>query len=205
MMQHRMTCLPTAAMPKLQSSSLVLLLLLLQLLFEWNASFALQSPNSAVNAVSSPIPVLVSGASGKTGKLVFSLLLKDARFTPKALVRSPKSAKKLQKAVPNAGLDQIIICDVTKLATSDDAPGLPMVSGLEGCQAMVICTSAVPTISKISLIKAFLKIPWNLIRGKKAIDFRSFRFVWQNGQYPELVDYQGQVAVPWVVPIPTTF
>ena len=58
----------------------------------------------------------------------------------------------------------------------------------------MICTSAVPIISKLSLVRAFLKIPFNLIRGKKAIDFRSFRFIWQGGQYPELVDYNGQVA-----------
>jgi uncharacterized protein YbjT (DUF2867 family) len=173
--------------------------LILLLVVQRDASFALQSPGSAVNAVSAPIPVLVAGASGRTGQLVFSLLQQDARFTPKALVRSPKSAKKLQKALPNTGLDQIIICDVTTLPTTADADeatsrSLPVVSGLEGCQAMVICTSAVPTISKISLIKAFLKVPWNILRGRKAIDFRSFRFVWQNGQYPELVDYQGQVA-----------
>jgi NAD(P)H-binding len=147
---------------------------------------------TTATGVTPPIQVLVSGASGRTGQLVFSALLQDARFAPKALVRSPTSAKKLQKALPATGLDQILICDVTTLPGNDLKQSLPTV--WEGCHAMVICTSAVPTISKVSLVKAFLKIPWNLIRGKKAIDFRSFQFVWQNQQYPELVDYYGQVA-----------
>ena len=66
--------------------------------------------------------------------------------------------------------------------------------GLEGTEYMVICTSAVPVLSKLSLVQALLKAPLNVIRGKKAIDFRSFRFKFKNGQYPEKVDYEGQVA-----------
>lgn len=135
-----------------------------------------------------PSQVLVTGASGRTGQLVFDALLRDPRFAPKALVRSERSARKLKKAVPATGLDQIVICDVTTDLTKDPP------SGLEGCRAMVICTSAVPTISKISLIKAMLMAPFNLIRGKKAIDFRTLKFVWKNGGYPERVDYEGQKA-----------
>ena len=134
-----------------------------------------------------PSQVLVTGASGRTGQLVFEALLQDPRFDPKALVRSERSAKKLRKAVPATGLNQIVICDVMELAK--DTP-----SGLGGCEAMVICTSAVPTISKLSLLKAILKAPFNLIRGKKAIDFRSLKFGWKKNLYPELVDYQGQIA-----------
>jgi len=134
--------------------------------------------------------VLVTGASGRTGQLVFEALLKDPRFAPKALVRSERSAKNLRKAVPATGLDQIVICDVS--ADLGDAKSIP--KGLEGCQAMVICTSAVPRISKLSLVKAILNAPVNLVRGKKAIDFRTLKFVWKNGGYPELVDYKGAVA-----------
>jgi uncharacterized protein YbjT (DUF2867 family) len=140
-----------------------------------------------------PIQVLVSGASGRTGQLVFSALLNDPRYYPKALVRSQKSAKKLQKSIPATQLDQIYICDVTTLQ-NDTNQQQPFISGLENCQALVICTSAVPIISKLSLFKAFLKIPYNLLRRRKAIDFRSFRFIWQSQQYPELVDYYGQMA-----------
>jgi uncharacterized protein YbjT (DUF2867 family) len=139
-----------------------------------------------------PIPVLVSGASGRTGQLVFSALLQDPRYHPKALVRNEKSAKKLQKAIPATQLDQIFICDVTQLQQEEQQQ--PILTGVEHCQALVICTSAVPIISKLSLLRAFLQIPFNLIRRRKAIDFRSFRFVWQGQQYPELVDYNGQIA-----------
>ena len=149
-------------------------------------------PNSVLALVASgqgiPSQVLVTGASGRTGQLVFSALLRDPRFAPKALVRSERSARKLRRVIPATRLDQIVICDVTELA-KDSAP-----SGLEKSEAMVICTSAVPTISIISLMKAILKAPFNLIRGKKAIDFRSLKFVWKQNGFPEKVDFKGQVA-----------
>jgi len=148
--------------------------------------------------------VLVTGASGRTGQLVFEALLNDPRFAPKALVRSERSAQALRKAVPATGIDQIVICDVTQdlvqrssssrasSKNNQQQPAAP--TGLDGCQSMVICTSAVPRISKLSLVKAVLKAPLNVLRGKKAIDFRTLQFVWKNGGYPEKVDYEGAVA-----------
>lgn len=145
---------------------------------------------SAPTASSSqPRTVLVTGASGRTGAIVFEQLLENPQFTPKALVRSASSGKKLRKVVPAADLNSIVVCDVTTL---DDADELP--SGLDGCEAMVICTSAVPVVSKLSIVKAVLKVPFNLIKGRKPLDFRSLRFKWKNNGYPEIVDYQGQVA-----------
>jgi uncharacterized protein YbjT (DUF2867 family) len=132
--------------------------------------------------------VLVTGAAGRTGQLVFGALLEDSRYEAKALVRSAKSGKKLRKVLPATGLNQIVVCDVTTLGEE------PIPAGLDEFKAMIICTSAVPTISKYSLFKAFLKIPLNVIRRKKAFDFRSLSFVWKQGQYPEKVDYQGQMA-----------
>lgn len=150
--------------------------------------------------------VLVTGASGRTGRLVLEQLQRDPRFIPKALVRSERSARTLRRAVPTTKLEQIVICDVvsdlvaptTTMLTSknlDPTNKMPIpIASLEACEAMVICTSAVPTISKVSLLKALMKAPFNLLRGKKAIDFRQLTFVWKNGGYPELVDYYGQVA-----------
>jgi uncharacterized protein YbjT (DUF2867 family) len=141
------------------------------------------------NVSSSLKPVLVTGASGRTGRLVFEQLVKDPRFDPKALVRSERSAQKLRKAVPQTTLDQIVVCDITQLSSDNEN-----IARWQGSPPqIVICTSAVPVISKRSLALAFLKAPFNLIRGKKAIDFRSFRFKWQGGQYPELVDYEGVI------------
>ena len=135
--------------------------------------------------------VLVTGASGKTGRLVFEALLEDpSKFEARALVRSVKSAKALRKLVPGTGLDQIVISDVTQLASNeDDVP-----SGMDGCEAMIICTSAMPVINKISLAKAFLTAPFNMIRGRKAMDFRSLKFGWKGRQCPEKVDFEGQKA-----------
>ena len=143
----------------------------------------------AVAALSSagPSKVLVTGASGKTGRLVFEALQNTPKFEPKALVRSEKSGNVLRKAVPGTGLDQIVVCDVTEL----DKVGMP--PDLDDCDSMVICTSAMPTISKVSLAKALVKAPFNMVRGKKAIDFRSLKFVWKKGQYPEKVS----VKVAW--------
>lgn len=59
---------------------------------------------------------------------------------------------------------------------------------------MIICTSAVPRISRLSLAGAVLKAPWNLIRRKPPVDFRKLQFKWKHGGYPEIVDYQGQIA-----------
>eukprot|EP00549_Striatella_unipunctata_P025265 CAMPEP_0118694818 /NCGR_PEP_ID=MMETSP0800-20121206/12781_1 /TAXON_ID=210618 ORGANISM="Striatella unipunctata, Strain CCMP2910" /NCGR_SAMPLE_ID=MMETSP0800 /ASSEMBLY_ACC=CAM_ASM_000638 /LENGTH=250 /DNA_ID=CAMNT_0006593419 /DNA_START=548 /DNA_END=1300 /DNA_ORIENTATION=- len=91
-----------------------------------------------------------------------------------------------------------MVCDVTTLhqtptdgnVVDDDDSTM----GCSGAEAMIICTSAVPVMKKWSLAKAFAKIPWNMIRRKKAFDFRSLRFGFREGQYPEKVDYEGQMA-----------
>lgn len=126
--------------------------------------------------------------AGRTGRLVFAKLQEDPRFSPVAVVRTEKSGRKLMKEM-NCDLDQVVVCDVTELKTTDPSP-IPAPFP----QAMIICTSAVPTISARSLLQATLKIPWNLVRGKKAVDFRSLRFKFKRNQYPELVDYIGQIA-----------
>mmetsp|Transcript_38610 Transcript_38610/g.54346 ORF Transcript_38610/g.54346 Transcript_38610/m.54346 type:complete len:268 (-) Transcript_38610:619-1422(-) len=113
--------------------------------------------------------------------------MEDPRYDPIALVRSANSAKKLVKSM-DCGLERIIVCDICNENIMDT------LEGMEGTEAMVICTSAVPQISKRSLITSLLKVPWNVIRRGKAIDFRSLHFKFKNNQYPEIVDYQGQMA-----------
>ena len=164
--------------------------------------------------------MLVTGASGRTGQLVLEALLNDKRYEPRALVRSEASAKKLRKAVKHVGLDQIIVCDITTLQVpvqqtndkdnneydnndTDTGTITPTTttttSTFRGISKIIICSSAVPVLSKRSLLLALLKIPWNFIirqrKRKKLVDFRSLRFKWKQGQYPELVDYKGQVAL----------
>eukprot|EP00565_Helicotheca_tamesis_P003866 CAMPEP_0185726572 /NCGR_PEP_ID=MMETSP1171-20130828/2512_1 /TAXON_ID=374046 /ORGANISM="Helicotheca tamensis, Strain CCMP826" /LENGTH=329 /DNA_ID=CAMNT_0028394955 /DNA_START=44 /DNA_END=1033 /DNA_ORIENTATION=- len=150
-------------------------------------------PSSIAFGVDAPMKVIVTGAAGRTGKLVFSSLNKDNRFQAVGLVRTEKSAKKLVKTT-KCGLDHVVVSDVTKLLSDEDEEVSSIPKGLDGAEAIVICTSAVPAISKTSVVKAMLKIPLNLVRGKKAFNFRDLKFVYKPGQYPEKVDYEGQKA-----------
>jgi nucleoside-diphosphate-sugar epimerase len=151
------------------------------------AAFASKSSASAkARVTAAPIKTLVTGAAGRTGRLVFSKLQEDRRFSPVAVVRTDASGKKLIQET-GCGLDQVVVCDVTKVKSTDPPKCV-------GAKAMVICTSAVPVISVRSLIQNALKIPWNLVRGKKAVDFRSLRFKFKRNQYPEKVDFEGQVT-----------
>jgi hypothetical protein len=147
------------------------------------------------NAFSSPEPllrpmkVLVTGAAGKTGRQVLKKLEEDSRYEPKGLVRTERSAKQLIKGDIHCPLEHMMISDITSPTFEDDLP-----SGLDGMDAMIICTSAVPCISRVSLLGSLLKAPFNIIRQKPAIDFRKLQFRWKHGGYPEKVDYHGQVA-----------
>ena len=134
--------------------------------------------------------VIVTGASGRTGKLVFSKLNESPAYNAVGLIRSESSAKSLMKDVPGCGLDQLVIMDVTDIDNSNKENGIPHL--LEDAVAMIICTSAVPKISKVSVVKEMLKIPLNLVSGKPALNFRGFRFRYKPGQRPEMVDYEGQ-------------
>jgi NADPH:quinone reductase-like Zn-dependent oxidoreductase len=137
--------------------------------------------------------VIVTGAAGRTGSIVFSLLNKDPRFDAVGLVRSEASAKKLI-AKTACNLEEIVVSDVTQMEFEKEAENPhPWPYALDGAEAMVICTSAVPQISKVSIIKAMLKIPMNILTPKKkAINFRDLQFKYKPGQYPEMVDYVGQ-------------
>mmetsp|Transcript_39054 Transcript_39054/g.85617 ORF Transcript_39054/g.85617 Transcript_39054/m.85617 type:complete len:343 (-) Transcript_39054:374-1402(-) len=148
--------------------------------------------------------VLVTGASGRTGRLVFSKLNESPSYSAVGLVRSESSAKQLMRDVPNCGLDQLVIVDVTEMdgisssgSDNSNEEGSENENGtvphlIEGAEAMIICTSAVPKISKVSVIKEMLKIPLNLMSNKPALNFRGFRFRYKPGQHPEIVDYEGQ-------------
>lgn len=141
-----------------------------------------------------PLPkkkVIVTGAGGRTGELVFSALSTHNLFYPVGLVRTEKSARKIIKEVDGCGLENVWVCDVTQLDPSTES-GLPKV--LKDAEAMIICTSAVPKLKKRSLAKALLKLPLNVVRGKKVIDFQELQFIYGPGQHPEKVDYEGAVA-----------
>jgi hypothetical protein len=132
-------------------------------------------------------------SAGRTGSLVFSILDTDPRFDVVGLVHSEESAKKLI-AKTDCLLEEVVVSDVTQMQF-DNVHGRdlhPWPHALDNAEAMVICTSAVPQVSKKSIIKAILKIPINILtRKKKVINFRDLQFKYKPGQYPEMVDYVG--------------
>lgn len=139
--------------------------------------------------------IMLYQTAGRTGSLVFSLLDKDPRFDVVGLVRSESSAKKLISKTDSAALEEVCICDVTQMQfdnVGDGRDSHPWPYALDNAEAMIICTSATPQISKLSLIKSVLKIPMNRLSGDKAINFRDLQFKYKPRQYPQMVDYIGQ-------------
>ena len=89
----------------------------------------------------SALKVLVTGAGGRTGRLVFEQLQQDASMSPVGLVRSRKAAKALRKA--GAAGDEIVRGDVTDATV--------LAGAMAGCDGIVLCTSAVPQIKPLSI------------------------------------------------------
>ena len=140
--------------------------------------------------------ILVTGAGGKTGSLVFQKLLESDHegLQPFGLVRTASSSKNLISKLlkQNANIfdkyggsgdkkthDNIIVGDVTNLSDSE------LQSKMEGIDALILCTSATPKINYFSLAKILFN---KLILRKKEPGRPTFTF--PNG-IPEIVDYQG--------------
>jgi len=175
-------------------------------------------PQSSKN----PVRVLVTGAAGKTGRIVLSKLERDHRYEPKGLFRTEGSARKIVKNDDTlCPLEHVVVADITSATfvkdlsegVSDDRDddgdndnvsltssiggmpsGFTKNNGLENMEAMVICTSAVPRIRKRSLVAMLAKAPWRVFKGEPVFDIHSMRFAWKYGGYPEKVDYRGQIA-----------
>ena len=190
------------------------LLLLLASLVVFANAFSGQ-PQSSKN----PARVLVTGASGKTGRIVLSKLGNDHRYEPKGLFRTEQSARSIVKEDDAIHLEHVVVADVTsstflqdlsegtigkrsndKDSSSSDKNSVDTSrieiknNGLENLEAMIICTSAVPRIRKRSLASMLVKAPWRAIKGEPLMDVHSMRFAWKHGGYPELVDFHGQKA-----------
>ena len=122
--------------------------------------------------------VVVTGAAGRTGKLVLQKLLslKDL-YEPLAVVRTEKSAKQLRKKVPDLSADQVVVYNITSSSNKNPNP-------LKSYDKLVICTSATPKLKLWSLIKLFfLKL---IGRARNARP----QFTFPNGQ-PYEVDWLG--------------
>mmetsp|Transcript_19105 Transcript_19105/g.44266 ORF Transcript_19105/g.44266 Transcript_19105/m.44266 type:complete len:454 (+) Transcript_19105:403-1764(+) len=74
-------------------------------------------PQSSKN----PVRVLVTGAAGKTGRIVLSKLEEDHRYEPKGLFRTERSARKILKNVDTkCPLEHVVIADITSPTFLDD-------------------------------------------------------------------------------------
>lgn len=111
----------------------------------------------------SPIQILVTGASGRTGSLVVEKLRKfPEQFQVRGLVRSREKV--------DASLEPVVsfyVGDIRDRVTLEPA--------IAGCQALVILTSAVPQM-----------------KGMPQPGQRP-EFTFAPGEMPEVIDYQGQV------------
>lgn len=106
--------------------------------------------------------VLVTGAGGRTGSLVFKKLQTKANFQPIGLVRSSKSADKLKKSA-GATDDQVwyntdecnshILRHFLKLSfiffqivIGSVMDPEALAKACAGCESMILCTSATPKV-----------------------------------------------------------
>ena len=99
--------------------------------------------------------VIVTGAAGRTGSLVFSKLLQSGKYNPIGILRTKESLKKLSSV--GASSSNTIVCDITN--TED------LYAAFEGADKVILCTSAIPKVD-------FLSIPNVLIAkilGKTAV------------------------------------
>ncbi|KAK9806478.1 hypothetical protein WJX73_001523 [Symbiochloris irregularis] len=120
--------------------------------------------------------VLVTGAGGQTGKIVLEKLLaaKD-KFSVRGLVHSSQSAQRVHQetGIPAQAL---YTADITEAAS----PGLS--EAMDGIDALIIATSAVPKLKKLSLPGAI----FGKITGGSGMP--GFYY----NQMPEQVDWLGQ-------------
>lgn len=124
--------------------------------------------------------VIVTGAAGRTGSLVFSKLLGSDSLYPVAIVRSESSAKKLLK-ISGVRKEQILVSDVTvgKESLVSLFNSIPSEAG----KSVIMCTSAVPKIKILSVVKLLV---FKLLRKSGRPEF-----YFKPGQTPYDVDYLG--------------
>merc|ERR1719265_783400 len=129
-----------------------------------------------------PPKVLVTGAGGKLGTIVARKLLEHGKdkFETRALVRSQSSEDSLKKALGDLAVDlSVYQGNITKPETLDSA--------FQGVEMMVICTSAVPRLNKLSLPGVILTKIFTLGSVSKKPTF-----YFDDGGSPQNVDWIGQ-------------
>ncbi|KAF9611795.1 hypothetical protein IFM89_035780 [Coptis chinensis] len=110
-----------------------------------------------------PSTVLVTGAGGRTGQLVYKKLKERVdQYVARGLVRTEESMEKI------GGADDVFVGDIRDIAS--------IVPAIQGIDALVILTSAVPK----------MKPGFDPSKGGRP------EFFFEDGAYPEQVDWIGQ-------------
>lgn len=122
--------------------------------------------------------VAVTGASGRTGSLVFKKLVESGEGVV-GIVTSDESKAKLLKATPGADEESVKVCDITSGS---------LTGALEGCDSLVVLTSAVPSLKKRTLL------PFMILNKLFGMTSVRMGFRWKRGQTPEVVDFIGGKA-----------
>ncbi|XP_030926940.1 uncharacterized protein At5g02240-like [Quercus lobata] len=118
---------------------------------------------SAAMADLAPSTVLVTGAGGRTGQIVYKKLKeRSERYVARGLVRTEESKEKI------GGADDVFVGDIRDAAS--------LVPAIQGIDALVILTSAVPK----------MKPGFDPSKGERP------EFCFEDGAYPEQVDWIGQ-------------
>jgi len=121
------------------------------------------------------VKVIVSGAGGRTGALLFKNLQNSEDFSPVGIIRRAKTGNPLRKLYKDAA--KLVVADVT------DVNALSKEIAASGAEKYILATSAVPKIKIWSLIKALiLKLFGRASRPE---------FYFAKGQRPYDVDWQG--------------
>ena len=134
---------------------------------------------SAKSNLTSWSRVLVTGAGGRTGKLVLKKLSEEG-IPVRGLCRTEKSKTKVCKEM---GLDESEV----DLVVGDVSSAEDMKKAMSGCTHLVVLSSAKPQIKKRSLVRIMLK---KLVR----MDPGRPTFRWAENGEPEVVDYIGGKA-----------
>lgn len=126
--------------------------------------------------------VLVTGAGGRTGTIVVRKLLeRGSAFKVRAMVRSEASEQSLRSQIGESlsSSMQVVHGDVQNKESLDGA--------FKDIEAVIIVTSAMPQIDKLSLVKVIGVKLFTLGQVSRRPDF-----YYAEGQSPEHIDWVGQ-------------
>nr|XP_029153713.1 uncharacterized protein At5g02240 isoform X2 [Arachis hypogaea] len=157
----------------ISSSSLRLLSSSSSSLWSFSSSFATRRSHKGVKgrvgisvatmADSSKRTVIVTGAGGRTGQIVYKKLKeRSAEYVARGLVRTEESKQKIGAA------DDVFVGDIRNADS--------IVPAIQGVDALIILTSAVPQ----------MKAGFDPTKGQRP------EFYFEDGAYPEQVDWIGQ-------------